>query len=77
MEHLDDLAHLAEFRLGDQILLVDDERRAEFNLLHEEAFDILVADFLLVQELVSAGEFVHEARRIDDTDDVVELSVLF
>ena len=63
------LAHL----LGRYLVgLVQNERRAELDLLDEQAFDIVFVDILL-QKIASAIELVVHARAVHDSDDVVQI----
>ncbi len=76
MQRVNHRAHFLEIVLADQILLVDDERRAEFNLLHEQRRNVLLAHRFLAQQRVAAAEFVHEPRRVHHANHVVKPAVL-
>ena len=76
MEGLDDLADLGQVGFGDEVDLVDDQRGAELDLLDQEALDVLFLNLVLLQEVLSAGELVHESCGVHDSDYVVQRAVL-
>ena len=75
MEGIHHLSDLLKFIRGYQIGFVDDEGRAELDLLDQEALNILFPDFILMKQLFAGSKLLDQTGCVNNSHHVIQISV--